>query len=281
MPTLVHLADERNLSRIKKNGLRIGKKMPGIYCMPVLKDFFVSHQWLRELKRSGGNSFVGVYFKINSSEKVYAGRYNHDHKHIELGEAIKEIESLSDPLGYEIIINRKITAKEIQKIKHLPQTIGWRYKPDSHGQFPCACDYCQRGKINANRVRNRLGDSSEDKPLTYKQILNLLKNENDEEEIENMLFELQGKKLKSDPFELSFLFDLNSDIVNRELALTLQCFRHSNTKKVLQMLLDSYDSETRQNAVESCVKIYGHDSVKIFVDTKDQLIFKKLIESRG
>src|ERR1044072_6423694 len=134
MPVLVHLADEKESVRIKKNGIKIGKYRQGVFCMPVLQNFYVSHQWLRELKRRGVKTFVGIYFKMDSKQKVYAGKYNKEHPHITVGEAIKEIRGLDDPLGYELIIDRKITAKEIQKIKSLPQKIGWRYIPGSNNK---------------------------------------------------------------------------------------------------------------------------------------------------
>jgi|SRR5665647_128286 len=155
MPTVVHLADERESSSIRKNGIKIGKHRRGVYCMPVLQNFYVSHQWLRELKRRGANSYVGVYFKMNSKEKVYAGKYNEYHRHIELGEAIKKIQSIKDPLGYEIIIDRKIEAKEIYKIKKLPQTIGWRYKPGANGERPCECEFCIKSTIKGDRIRQK------------------------------------------------------------------------------------------------------------------------------
>jgi len=96
----VHLADEREAASIRKNGIKVGKHQQGIFCMPVLQNFYVSHQWLRELKRSGARTYVGVYFKLDSKELVYAGKYNQEHRHISFGEAIKEIMSLEDPLGY-------------------------------------------------------------------------------------------------------------------------------------------------------------------------------------
>jgi hypothetical protein len=73
MPTLVHLADERASNKILIGGVKAGKNGKGIYCMPVLQNFFITHQWLRELKRSGAKTFIGVYFKLDSSEMVYAG----------------------------------------------------------------------------------------------------------------------------------------------------------------------------------------------------------------
>ena len=73
MPTLIHLADERDSKKIFKAGITIGKGRNGIYCMPVLQNFYVSHQWLRELKRCGTKTFVAVYIKVLFDEMMYTG----------------------------------------------------------------------------------------------------------------------------------------------------------------------------------------------------------------
>jgi len=159
MPTFVHLTDERDAEKIRKNGIKSRKGL-GVYCMPVTQNFYLSHQWLRELKRDGTKSIVGIYFKMSSDEMVFAGRYGRRHRHITAGEAIKEIMSLDDALGYELIVDRKIEAKEIVGIKHLPQTLGWRYMPESHNKKPCSCEYCLKGTIKGRRTFNRL-DSEE------------------------------------------------------------------------------------------------------------------------
>jgi hypothetical protein len=39
MPTMVHLADEREAANIKRNGIKIGKYQTGVFCMPVLQNF--------------------------------------------------------------------------------------------------------------------------------------------------------------------------------------------------------------------------------------------------
>lgn len=88
MPRFVHIADEKNAKKIKKNGIKIGKGSNGIFCMPVTNDFSISHQWLRELKRSGAKTLVGVYFKIKSDEKIWFGKYFENHQFIEAGEAL-------------------------------------------------------------------------------------------------------------------------------------------------------------------------------------------------
>ena len=161
MPTLVHLADEKNAGKILKNGIKTGRYGTGLFCMPVLPNFYVSHQWLRELKRSGVRSYVGVYFKVPSLTMVYAGRYGKPHRHITVGEAIKEIMALEDPLGYELIIDRKILPGEITRIKNLPQNIGWRYFPESHNVKPCSCEYCLKGTIKGKKTFERLKKQEE------------------------------------------------------------------------------------------------------------------------
>jgi hypothetical protein len=156
MAILVHLADEKDAEKIRHGGIKIRKNGTGVFCMPVLPNFYVSHQWIRELKRWGAKTFVGVYFKIDSSEMVYAGRFNYEHRRVTLGDAIREIMELEDPLGYELIIDRKIEPKEIANIKHLPQNVGWRYFPGSNRKMPCACEYCLKGTIKGKKLRTRL-----------------------------------------------------------------------------------------------------------------------------
>lgn len=158
MPTLVHIADERDSKSITQNGLKFGKWRRGIFFMPLTEDFFISHQWLRELKRRGIRTFVGVYFRLNSAEYVWFGKYHGGHARMKLGDALSEYRRADDKLGFEFLIERKIEAGEIHKIKHLPQTIGWRYMPDSHQRgLSCACPMCiTPGEINSRKKRERI-----------------------------------------------------------------------------------------------------------------------------
>ena len=155
MSMLVHLADEKKAKSILRSGIKPGKYMGGVYCMPVLPHFYITHQWLRELKSNGVKTIVAVYFKVDDLELVYAGRYNKPHGKINLGKAVREIMDLEDPLGYELIITRKIESSEILRIKNLPQNIGWRYMPNSHDVKPCTCEFCIRGTIRAGRLRTK------------------------------------------------------------------------------------------------------------------------------
>jgi hypothetical protein len=82
MAIFVHLSDEKNKNSIIKNGIKIEKihyeKITrGIFCMPVISDFYATHQWLREIKQySSGNNIIAIYFKIPDNELVCCGKYN-------------------------------------------------------------------------------------------------------------------------------------------------------------------------------------------------------------
>lgn len=274
MPVLVHLADERESVSIKKNGIKPGKFRSRIYCMPVLPQFYVSYQWLRELKRRGVRTYVGVHFKLDSKTMVYAGHYHQGHKYTSLGEAIKEIMEMEDPLGYEILVDRKIEAKEITKIKSLPQNIGWRYKPHSHGQKPCGCKYCQEGLIKSRKIMDRYTPPVKLPPWPV--LLEKLKASQDEKEISDLLYQVRQKKRRTNPADLLFLLDLRSDDIDCDLAGALGVFNHKNTKAILLQLAKSRDPYTRDDAFCSLDRLYGNTFEKDIKNTGDKKLLKAL-----
>lgn len=165
MATFVHIADERDARSIERNGLKLSRVNPkfaetdvfrhGVFALPVIENFVVSHQWLRELKRRGFSTAIGVYFKIPDTELVWAGRYNQAKKQITAAEAVAQLRA-SEAMGFEVIIPRSIRATEIKYLRTLPQTLGWRYFPEAKGKPPfCGCAYCQRGNIKSWRIRER------------------------------------------------------------------------------------------------------------------------------
>lgn len=272
MPVLVHLADERESAAIEKNGIKPGKGRQGIYCMPVTQSFYISHQWLRELKRRGVRSYVGVYFKLDSKTMVYAGKYHEKHKHMTLGEAIKEIARMKDPLGYELLIDRKIEPKEIESIRRLPQNMGWRYFPASHEKgLSCACPMClPRGEIKAKKLRDKL-DPPVKRPV-YHELLAKILTEEDHDEIETLLWSIKENRRRSDPQRLMFLLDKGSEDINRLLARTLGVFRHKHTRSCLNTLLTMPDEDTREYAASSLLELYGKEEEPGLRTMKDAAI---------
>lgn len=163
MTMFVHLTPESRLAPIRRNGIgRLWKgtasRPGGLFAVPVTPDFYVSHQWLRELRRWRPGRMAGVYFRLHDDEPVWVGRYNQDHRRLSAAEAAADFMREGDRLGWEVIIPRRVTAGEIRRIRSLPQVVGWRFFPEAKGKPPrCTCKFCIRGEYGANRMRERLG----------------------------------------------------------------------------------------------------------------------------
>jgi hypothetical protein len=168
--TFVHIADERDTSAIRRSGLSLPKarlqleetetRKFGVFALPVVQDFVLSHQWARELARSGHRSAVGVYFRVPDKQLVWAGLYN-GLKH--LCTAASAAAQLHERriLGYEVIVPRSIKASEITAVRVVP-AVGWRYYPPAKGKRPfCPCKFCTRGDSKSRRLRERLDPNRE------------------------------------------------------------------------------------------------------------------------
>jgi len=163
MAMFVHLAPETRAKAIRRSGIRSSRLMRsdledtrGVYAFPVLPSYMVSHQWLRELKRGGARTIVGIYFRVPDSEPVFIGHYNKRHRPVTAADAAGFLQKVSEPAGYQVIVPRKITAKEIHRVRSVPQVVGWRYFPGAHGSTPCGCPVCyEPGSIKSRKIRDR------------------------------------------------------------------------------------------------------------------------------
>jgi hypothetical protein len=257
MPTLVHIADEKNTARIKRAGIAPSKAFKVVFFMPVVQSHFVSHQWLRELKRSGTKTMAGVYFRLASSETVWAGKYNEKHQQITLGQAIKNLSARADPLGYEIFVERKILPREITRIRHLPQNIGWRYQPDAHGKQPCPCPRCIRGLYGAQSIREKFDPLPPRLPYAMRKAAVIASSNADE--VISALWALVDKRRRADPAFLAHLMDSKDVDVQTELASLLSYYRHPNSKSMLLKLHEHKVAEVREAAAESLHQLYPQE----------------------
>jgi hypothetical protein len=155
MPSFVHIADERDAAAIWRSGLKIPRARlrssqsdtpVGVFAMPVFPHFLLSHQWVRELKRRGHRTAIGVYFKVPAQEGVWAGFYNQPKQQMTAGHATSALRGMQD-FGFEVIIPRSISAGDITSVRILPQKLGWRFFPDAHrrGIF-CGCELLHAGR---------------------------------------------------------------------------------------------------------------------------------------
>lgn len=184
MAVFVHLTSHRNLPAIRRSGIAIGKKdgwkSDGVYALPVTRNFNISHQWLRELRRLGGGSIAGVYFRIPDDTPVRVGHYGSLHVEMRAAEAVALMLAAEEsdpnaaraadaksravrdrrrlpnsPEGFEVIIPRAIAAGEVMRFRMLPQVIGWRHRPGANGERPCLCVCCEKGSYGATRALRR------------------------------------------------------------------------------------------------------------------------------
>lgn len=177
MPVFVHLTPHKNVPAIRRGGIAPGRHTRGVYALPVTRNFQISHQWLRELRRDGGGTIMAVYFRIGDDEPVEVGHFSSRRVEMTANEAaalmlgaeqrdptqaraadaaskaVKAGRVLpSSPEGYEVIIPRRIAASEILRVKVPPQVVGWRYRPGANGEAPCACICCERGRFGIRRL---------------------------------------------------------------------------------------------------------------------------------
>jgi hypothetical protein len=159
----VHLAPATAVDRIRRNGIRQSRRAKGdlprgVWAVPVTRNFYVSHQWLRELRRGGANAFVGVYFRVGDDEPVWVGHYGQAHRETTAAGAVATFLGAEDRQGWEVVIARRVDAREIHRVRAVPQVLGWRFSPGAKGKPPfCTCDYCIRGLYGARKLRDRLG----------------------------------------------------------------------------------------------------------------------------
>jgi hypothetical protein len=155
MTMLVHLIDERNAASVKRSGLRGGDctlRVDGVavtlsdavFAMPLLPDYFASHQWLRELKRGGMRTIAAAHFRQRADTLVWVGRFNGEHRRVPLGHAAGLIMREPDPRGWQVVLPQSVPAKAIHAVRSVPQVIGWRFFPESHDKAPwkCLCEFC-------------------------------------------------------------------------------------------------------------------------------------------
>lgn len=278
MPKFVHITSENNSDKIKKNGIKKGKEWKGLFCTPLTSNFYNSHQWMRELKRNGARTMVAVYFNLNSDELIWFGKYNEQHKHDSVTNAVRLYNSAEDKLGYEFFIEREIDPKDIFRIKILPQNIGWRYKPNSHKEkLGCGCPICiPKGGIKSKIKREKFEPTPE--KIDFNEVIELLKIETDPYEIENLLWKLKKKKRRKDPRILEFLFEKNNADVLECLAINIVAFKHPNTIQMLLELCKYDDGKIKEYSVESIYEINPQNFEQILINFKDDITIQRTIE---
>src|SRR4051794_26572422 len=108
MARFVHITAQKNIRGIRRAGIKAAplgaEARNGIYAMPVVPDFYRSHQWVRELKRGGQRQMYGVYFYLPDDADILIGHYNQPQIPMQAAEAIAVLMRAPDVQGYEVVI---------------------------------------------------------------------------------------------------------------------------------------------------------------------------------
>lgn len=269
MALYVHLTFAENAKAIQRSGItptRLVDNSKGVFALPVIQNFYISHQWVRELKRRprGSGLIVGVYLRIPDDEIVRIGHYGYlnEKEKLTATQAASVMLECENRLGFEVIISRRIHRSEIHKIKRLPQGIGWRYRANSHGIRPCPCRYCNRGTYGAQQIREKY-----DEPFytshSVEELQQRIIDSVDIKEINECLLEMPRKRIRVNPAFLYKIFEFNNPDLLESLAFVLVRFQHPEVRKMLVKLVEYPDNHVKKAAVESIWALYRYEAVSI------------------
>ncbi|MFE9580027.1 HEAT repeat domain-containing protein [Nocardia sp. NPDC006044] len=245
---LVHLTPEKNARRIRRAGIAASGYRRGVFCMPVLPSYVLSHQWLRELRRGGQRLIVAVHFRVPDHELVRVGHYSAGGTEMTAAEAVSVILHADDPRGYQIVIPRSIAPAELHRVRQVRQVTGWRYRPDAHGRRPCACPACLgRGEYKAAVLRRRFDPDPPE--LTKPQLLEQLRNAATDDDVMIALYGL-GRRSRGDVDDVAGYADHPNPDVRYALAWALHRYRGKEARRLLARLAADPDSEVRREAMQ-------------------------------
>ncbi|MFI9508016.1 HEAT repeat domain-containing protein [Nocardia sp. NPDC052566] len=246
MALLVHLTPEKNARRIRRAGIAVSGYRRGVFCLPVMPSYVLSHQWLRELRRGGQRLFVAVDFRIPDDETVLVGHYRDAGAEMTAAEAVSVIMRAEDARGYEIVVPRAIAPAELHRVRHVRQVTGWRYRPDAHGRQPCACPACLgRGEFKAADLRRRY--PIDPPPLTKPQLLQQLRSADNDDDLIDALYGLAGRS-RGDVADIAHLIAHPNPEVRNALAVALRTYRGAEARRLRTRLAADPDPEVREAA---------------------------------
>lgn len=134
----VHITATSNDKKIPHAGIR-----GPVICLPVIPNFMVTNQWVRELWRCGEMHLrtIGVCFRIPSGEPVLCGHSIGCAEAMSAGRAADTVMRGVIPLGFQVILDRSVAAADIPAVWTLP-AVGCRYHPGADCRpVTCVCRY--------------------------------------------------------------------------------------------------------------------------------------------
>jgi hypothetical protein len=279
MPRLVHLARASNVRTIERAGIRGGTAAVldvsgrasrierAVFAMPLVRDFSVTYQWLRELRRWHGERMVAVHFVLPSDEQVLIGRYNGPHERLALRDAARR--ALRSPMGSEIVVMRSVRRREVIAVRQVTQLVGWTQVPEPGAKLDCLCVVCVPSGTRdlMRRVRasfsRHLADARRAK--SPKEVVAALR---------SLDVPLERARGRIPPDKLLAFAKAESADVRRALAWLLGYFGWADVEAPLVRLVDDADERVRASALESLVRSGGVRRAYDHVRDRDESVLE-------
>jgi len=261
MPRLVHLAPASSARSVGRSGVRGTRwEVPtpdgpillrqAVFAMPVVQDFARTHQWVRELRRYHGQKIVAVHLSLPRNELVYVGRYARPHELIPLGDAIGWVQR--NHAGAEIVIPRKVSARETVGIRDVPQLVGWVETPEARSHYDCVCVACMPPGQRDLQRRVR---------AAYQKHLREAHAASDAEQVAAavgaMGVALERARGQISPRKLLVFARSDSEVVRRSVACVLSDFRAADVEPTLLGLAIDPSESVRECALQSLLRVVG------------------------
>ena len=258
----VHLAPESRAKGIRRSGLggskatlsaSAGEEIAfknAVFAMPVVADFWTTFQWLRELRRWTDEKRVAVYFRVPDDEVVHVGRYGEPH--LEMTATAAAAWVMKNPAGAQVVLARRVEAKDILGVRQVRQLVGWTQTPDAEKKSDCVCRAClpQGDRQFMRRVRGAYaaGMSAVREARTNDELLSALA---------RLEIPLERARGRIEPKGLMALARSDEAELRRAVAALLGLFRPSQVEHELERLLRDEDAAVRGESVEALARSAG------------------------
>ena len=259
----LHLAPAAKERAIRRSGLAGGRASfadeagvaivlaRAVYAMPVVPDFWTSHQWTRELRRRNGERLVAVHFRLADEELVHVGRFAQPHRLVAAAAAARWV--MDNPDGAEVVVPRSVTRREVVAVREAPQLVGWVQSPDEKDPFGCVCAGCLApGSPDLmRRVRGAFRDG-----------LDRVRRAGDDENalvdgLSRLQMPLERARGRIAPAPVLAYARSPSVRARRQVAWLLGFFRARQVEETLLALAGDGDEEVRDSAIDSLRRAGG------------------------
>jgi hypothetical protein len=221
-----------------------------VYALPVVPDFWTTHQWVRELRRHNNERVVAVHFRLPDDEPVHAGRFAEPHRLLPAAAAARWV--MDHPDGAEVVVPRSVARREVVAVRAAPQLVGWAQSPEQKDPFGCVCVGClPPGSPDLmRRVRGAFRDG-----------LDRVRRAGDDEELVSALYRLDAPMERARgriaPRPLLAFASSPSPGVRRKVAELLGRCLPRQVEGPLLALAGDGEGDVREAAVWSLLRLSG------------------------